>query len=238
MFEQYCRDRRPGCSFTPTSSDQRYAFLRLKGKGLVTLRGTNEFLLTPAAIQNCESWEDPSAAENTERRVSSHQRPPGTETSYMPDPRKVFVIHGRDGAARTAVFNFLRALKLEPMEWNEVVALTGKASPYIGEVIEAGFANAQAIVVVFSGDDEAQLRADLRKANEPEYETKLSLQPRQNVLFGVDPLSLSPPRCGRRIHGCDVSSRRTHLSSVLGSSSSSGQAGRWPASRRSSASPT
>src|ERR1700678_1196404 len=38
------------------------------------------------------------------------------------DPRKVMVVHGRDAEARRAMFDFLRALHLDPQEWSELVA--------------------------------------------------------------------------------------------------------------------
>ncbi len=100
-----------------------------------------------------------------------------------PDPRKVFVVYGRDEAARVAMFGFLRAIGLLPMEWSEIVALTGSASPYIGEVLEAGFKHAQAVVVLLSGDDKARLRKKLLKKRDPDYERKLTPQARPNVLF-------------------------------------------------------
>jgi hypothetical protein len=52
----------------------------------------------------------------------------------------VFVVHGRNLKARDAMFAFLRSLDLKPMEWNQAVGLTGIASPYIGQVLDAGFA--------------------------------------------------------------------------------------------------
>lgn len=61
------------------------------------------------------------------------------------DPHKVFVIHGRNEPARAAFFTFLRALGLTPIEWTEAVRATGQGSPYIGDVLEAAFASAQAV---------------------------------------------------------------------------------------------
>ena len=46
---------------------------------------------------------------------------------------RVFVIHGRNEAMRRALFDFLRAISLKPIEWGEAVALTGKPTPYVGE---------------------------------------------------------------------------------------------------------
>ena len=70
--------------------------------------------------------------------------------------RDVFVVHGRNEAARVAMFEFLRALDLHPMEWSEVRAQTGQASPYIGEVLDTAFSHARAIVVLLTPDDEAR----------------------------------------------------------------------------------
>lgn len=95
----------------------------------------------------------------------------------------VFVVHGRDHHARKALSDFLRSVGVQPIEWSQALALTGKGSPYIGEVIDAGFSRAKAIVVLFTPDDEAKLRDKLIRADEPTFERKLSGQPRQNVLF-------------------------------------------------------
>jgi predicted nucleotide-binding protein len=99
------------------------------------------------------------------------------------DPRKVFVVHGRDDQARTGLFRFLRSLGLQPMEWTELVASTGRGAPYVGEVLDAGFAQAQAVVVMFTPDDQACLRPHLRQSIEPAFETRPTPQARPNVIF-------------------------------------------------------
>lgn len=96
--------------------------------------------------------------------------------------RTVFVVHGRDAISRRKVFGFLRSLGLRPLEWEEAVMLCGKASPYIGEVIDAGMAHSQAIVVLLTGDDEVRLSGELASEHD-EAETSLRRQPRANVLF-------------------------------------------------------
>ena len=40
----------------------------------------------------------------------------------MPDKKSV--VHGRDNKLREDFFNFLRCLKLNPMEWSEAIRLT------------------------------------------------------------------------------------------------------------------
>jgi predicted nucleotide-binding protein len=97
------------------------------------------------------------------------------------DPRSVFVIHGRDGKAREAMFSFLRALDLKPIEWDAAVAMTGEASPYIGRVLEVAFKQAQAVVALFTGDEMASLRPEL--LGEGEAPEPPRPQPRANVLL-------------------------------------------------------
>ncbi len=118
--------------------------------------------------------------------------PPGPETgsgldvsghaTTPTDARKVFVVHGRNLKARDALFVFLRAIGLGPVEWTEAVKATGRPTPYVGEILDAAF-SAQAAVVLFTPDDEARLRESLRSAGDPPYESQLTGQARPNVLF-------------------------------------------------------
>ena len=105
------------------------------------------------------------------------------EDKAMPDPRKVFVVHGRDSHLRNDFFSFLRALGLQPIEWVEALKLTGKATPYIGEALDKAFKNAQAVIVLLSPDDEVRLSPELWDVNEDEEEKNFRLQARPNVLF-------------------------------------------------------
>jgi predicted nucleotide-binding protein len=96
------------------------------------------------------------------------------------DPHKVFVVHGRNAAARVAMFELLRAFGLHPLEWRELRAATGKPSPYIGEILDAGFAISQACLVLMTPDEEVRLRDEFV---EEEIERIVSHQPRPNVLL-------------------------------------------------------
>jgi predicted nucleotide-binding protein len=107
--------------------------------------------------------------------VEAHQKP------SIVDPKKVFVIHGRDEKRRKAMFDFLRAIGLQPIEWAQARALTGKPAPYVGEILEAAFGQAQAVVALFTGDDLAQIRSQL--LNPGESEEVPTPQARPNVLF-------------------------------------------------------
>lgn len=100
-----------------------------------------------------------------------------------PDPRSVFVVHGRNSDARNAMFTFLRALRLEPIEWNEAVLATGRPNPYVGQVLDAAFARAQTVLVLMTPDDEARLRDRFHEPGDPPHETSVTSQARPNVIF-------------------------------------------------------
>ncbi|WP_406445947.1 nucleotide-binding protein [Streptomyces sp. NBC_00631] len=97
--------------------------------------------------------------------------------------RSVFVVHGRDEEVRTAMFGLLRRLDLRPLEWERLVRATGGTAPFLGEVIEKALSQAQAALVLLTPDDVAKLHPHLLGDNEPPYETRLTGQPRQNVLI-------------------------------------------------------
>lgn len=106
---------------------------------------------------------------------------PATTTGPADDvTRNVFVAYGKDEAARFAVFEFLRALDLRPLEWEQLVAGTGKAAPPLTEVLSQAMTRTQAAVVLLTPDDVVALHPDLRggASDAARYE----LQARPNVL--------------------------------------------------------
>lgn len=105
------------------------------------------------------------------------------ENEIMPDNRKIFVVHGRNDRLRRDFFAFLRALGLQPLEWSEALKLTGKTSPYIGEILDSAFSNARAVVVLLTPDDEVRLMPALCCSDEDPNEKEYNLQARPNVLF-------------------------------------------------------
>ena len=119
--------------------------------------------------------------------------PPGEDQEAAPDSRgearpaenarEVFVVHGRNESARRALFTFLRVIGLQPLEWPKAVKATGKTAPYISEVLNIVFSKPRAIVVLLTPDDIAQLKYPLQNSDDPSYETELTGQARQNVLF-------------------------------------------------------
>tara|TARA_R110000868_G_scaffold357885_1_gene619405 strand:+ start:206 stop:1447 length:1242 start_codon:yes stop_codon:yes gene_type:complete len=132
--------------------------------------------ITPLGIQYFRT----SRKQNVEKLFMEQM--PSNETTNI-DKKKIFVVHGRNDAARKAIFEFLRSIGLHPLEWSEIVSATGEAAPYIGRVLEKGFSLVQAVVILMTPDDEARLREQYHDQQDPEFETVLTPQPRPNVLI-------------------------------------------------------
>jgi hypothetical protein len=81
------------------------------------------------------------------------------------------------------MFEFLRSISLKPIEWNQAIQMTGEAAPFIGSILDAAFRQAQAVVVLLNGDDEARLRPEFHSDKMGEYEKNLTPQARPNVIF-------------------------------------------------------
>jgi predicted nucleotide-binding protein len=131
----------------------------------------------------------------------------------------VFVVHGRDLAARGAVFAFVRSIGLQPLEWTQALKLTKKGSPYVGEILDAAFREAAAIIVLLTPDEEARLKPAFVASGDPKHERQLSGQARPNVLFeagmafGRDPNSTILVQLGDTRPFSDVGGRHVlHLS--------------------------
>ena len=99
------------------------------------------------------------------------------------NPKKVFVVHGRNWKLRDHVMAFLRAVDLSPISWGEAVKLTHVGAPYIAQVLDAALSEAQAVLVLLTGDDEVRPRSERLGNNVLEEGQILIPQPRPNVLF-------------------------------------------------------
>jgi predicted nucleotide-binding protein len=145
--------------------------------------GGFNFVVVPGAgkrfdEQRVASAQDETASTGAQREVSVP-----SQFAADGDPKAVMVVHGRNAAARDAMFAFLRRLGLNPLDWDDLIDRTGSAAPFIGEVLNAAFSSAQAVVVLLTPDDEARLRDEYQAAEEEPFETELTPQARPNVLF-------------------------------------------------------
>lgn len=159
----------------------------------------------------------------TENRHKTSKKKSRRAVSTQPKERgnTVFVVHGRNEKARKALFSLLRAFKLQPMEWNQILKTTGQGAPYVGTILESAFSKASAIVVLLTPDDEARLKKEFLVSRDSMHERKLTGQARPNVLFeagmafGKNPNSTILVQIGDIRQFSDVAGRHiVHLSNL------------------------
>ena len=117
------------------------------------------------------------------------------EEAVAPSPHEVAVIHGRDAARTAFFFKLLQRLNVHAVAFDELIARSGSGSPSIRQLIRAAFTQAQAVIVLFTGDDLANLRPDLLGAAEGGGERRPTPQPRPHLLFEAGiAVALQPDR--------------------------------------------
>lgn len=99
----------------------------------------------------------------------------------MGDKTKVFIIHGRNIAARNAVEQFVRCLGLDPLDFDQVSADLG-GSPFVGEVVRKGLELAHGIIALFTPDEFSGLDSVFRTSGDRGLDS-LRWQARPNVIF-------------------------------------------------------
>jgi Predicted nucleotide-binding protein containing TIR-like domain len=107
-------------------------------------------------------------------------------TTSQENAKNVFVVYGRNELAKRAMYEFLRAIGLTIVEWEQAVALTKKGTPFVGEILEAAFRVSKAVVVLLTGDDEARLRSEYYSVHEPESEKIRNYSGALEWLIGPD----------------------------------------------------
>ncbi len=154
-------------------------YSKLAQSGMVVMHSTpfNELVFDGGKDVTDELLADPVLPDG------SPQSEPKNEVNQPADSKTVFVVHGRNEGVRRAMFEFLRSLGLRPLEWIQAINKTKTPAPYIGEVLDAAFAEAQAVLVLFTPDDEARLKDLYIESNDLPHERNLTGQARPNVLF-------------------------------------------------------
>lgn len=136
---------------------------------------------TVAAARSGRAPQAPAAAEpvRATRAPAARKSRPASQAKG----NNVFVVVGRNKKINKALFQFLRAVGLSPIEWERARAKTGKANPYIGEILDQGFKMAAAVVVLMTPDDEAKLKPAFLTDDDEHFERRPTGQSRPNVLF-------------------------------------------------------
>lgn len=83
------------------------------------------------------------------------------------------------------MYAFLRAIGINPMEWNDAIkAAKGGANPIVGDVIHDAMKKVQGVMVLLSADEDARLKSKFATMQDKKKNLhKLDGQPRPNVIF-------------------------------------------------------
>jgi predicted nucleotide-binding protein len=165
--------RDAGVAIAKFASDEEMATLRGIERRAVPEADASPSTAVPRALpaRTVQRLERTTARENPRRRPKPK------------DPRKVIVVYGRDATLRDALYAFLRAIGLDPIEWGQGMNATGKPTPSIPQTLDAMFREGAAVVVLLSPDDLVVLAPRLRRPKESKKETTRLGQARPNVLF-------------------------------------------------------
>lgn len=137
------------------------------------LRSASRGVVAPAAPSPAPTAASPRGRGAPRRRSDAPRR----------KSNNVMVVHGRNMKIRDAMFSYLRALGLNPLEWGKGIKATKKGAPGVLQIVDAMFKDAAAVVVLLTPDDEARLNKKFRKPSDADYERKLTGQARLNVIF-------------------------------------------------------
>lgn len=172
-FAPYANDRRLDSAFKPLLA-------RLFQKNFTV--DDDKGLLPPHDGVQTEAVQAPPATTPapTDKTASAKTTTRTTMASDI-DPRAVFIVHGRNIPAKNELVKFLKHVDAKPISWEEAAAATGKPRPYTLDIIQTGMDMAQAIVVLFSPDDEARLKGQFLKPTDGSQERDITGQARQNV---------------------------------------------------------
>ncbi|WP_437761866.1 TIR domain-containing protein [Sorangium sp. So ce764] len=140
--------------------------------------GTLQVSMTAVGVNYAE--EIILKGQEAERAQNSEPDEEDDMATQQPDPKKVFIIHGRNVKARKVVEQFVRSLGLTPIDFEQLAADSGAA--FIGEIVRNGLTQAQGIIALFTADEIAHLRPDYHEPHDGQ-EDKERWQSRPNVIF-------------------------------------------------------
>lgn len=182
FFGYFISELEKQATIKPTIIGQCFEFARLDVPSNISrlMIQSGDFTKTRLGYQLHWKARQEIISQLNQTRPASGVAKPSTASIAFGRERDVLVVYGRDETVRASVFQYLRALGLNPLEWGELVKRTGKASPHVWEVLDLAFQQTQAVVVLFTPDEQCQLRKDLQ--TEPD-DVSLFYQPRPNVLI-------------------------------------------------------
>lgn len=123
----------------------------------------------------------PRERSSGQRQAERAEASPSKETAMTADPKKVFIIHGRNLEARTQMGIFVRSLGLVPINFGDLRASMG-GTPTIAEIVERGMTEAQGVIALITADEYAAVRPEYREEHD-EPDQIARWQARPNVIF-------------------------------------------------------
>lgn len=132
-------------------------------------------------LHSAESAENDVAPENVGTEQPRSSTSTEGEANSQPDPRRVFIIHGRNAAARLAIERFVQTLGLQAIDFDQLAADHG--AEFVGNIVRAGLQQAQGIVALFTPDEFAVLGASPLRGPHDAASDLQRWQARPNVIF-------------------------------------------------------
>jgi len=115
---------------------------------------------------------------------SSRRSRPTKKPVVIINNNSIFVVHGRDTQLNADMFAFLRSIGLNPLEWSQAIKGAKGANPHVDEIIYSAMDRVQGVLVMFSPDEEARLKAKFcRPKDKKKGFDRLDGQARPNVIF-------------------------------------------------------
>jgi len=188
FFAYFLIEEMSDAAVTPSRVRECYETARLEPPANISdvMAKSKAFVRTKSGLQLQRSERDQIERVLARREKAERDLAPTGPTVALSDgvsrAKNVMVVHGRNRRVRDSMFDFLRALKVNPIEWSEATRATGKGSPYVGEILDAAFKMAQAVVVLFTPDERVELELELC-SGEAEFEREKGHQARPNVFL-------------------------------------------------------
>ena len=170
-------DGRYVANFTSAEKEHQNLIQQLKSAGC-TLHITQDVIRSLRLPNEVASTDGIELHSSASQEITMDERGGSKETETI-DPKRVFVIQGRNTAANRFVYAFIKSIGLSPISWEEAAIRSAVSrAPYTGETLDTHFRHAQAVLVLLTGDDEVLVKGKGLPGHE-----ELLLQPRPNVLF-------------------------------------------------------
>jgi predicted nucleotide-binding protein len=109
--------------------------------------------------------------------------------------KRVFVAHGRHSEAYEAMKELLKTLGLTAYDFDDQLESVENASPFVGDVVRSALLNAQAIIVLFTAEELAQLSPTFYHSQDNYHPVNVRRwQARPNVIFEAGMALAKSPR--------------------------------------------